>query len=202
MNILSYGNSLFSIYCKDYYFKVGLQKLLDDIYHSHVVNVRLINRHESRYNDYFQADIVVLSSRSIFEKLPERSPSLDRGGAVIVFCTFSMSEVVRGIRGYENALFIAPDTGLDQILNIFKMVMFGSPLIRNNLFVRTENLALTNKERKVSDLLRKGLSHNEISTITGITPKTVSSHLRSAMQKYKVSTLLEYRIKLIHMQQF
>ena len=82
------------------------------------------------------------------------------------------------------------------------MVMFGSPLIRNNLFVRTENLALTNKERKVSDLLRKGLSHNEISTITGITPKTVSSHLRSAMQKYKVSTLLEYRIKLIHMQQF
>ncbi|MBU9831857.1 MULTISPECIES: helix-turn-helix transcriptional regulator [Rahnella] len=200
--MLSYGNSLFSIYCKDYYFKVGLQKLLDDIYHSHVVNVRLINRHESRYNDYFQADIVVLSSRSIFEKLPERSPSLDRGGAVIVFCTFSMSEVVRGIRGYENALFIAPDTGLDQILNIFKMVMFGSPLIRNNLFVRTENLALTNKERKVSDLLRKGLSHNEISTITGITPKTVSSHLRSAMQKYKVSTLLEYRIKLIHMQQF
>lgn len=200
--MLSYGNSLFSIYCKDYYFKVGLQKLLDDIYHSHVVNVRLINRHESRYNDYFQADIVVLSSRSIFEKLPERSPSLDRGGAVIVFCSFSMSEVVRGIRGYENALFIAPDTGLDQILNIFKMVMFGSPLIRNNLFVRTENLALTNKERKVSDLLRKGLSHNEISTITGITPKTVSSHLRSAMQKYKVSTLLEYRIKLIHMQQF
>lgn len=200
--MLSYGNSLFSIYCKDYYFKVGLQKLLDDIYHSHVVNVRLINRHESRYNDYFQADIVVLSSRSIFEKLPERSPSLDRGGAVIVFCTFSMSEVVRGIRGYENALFIAPDTGLDQILNIFKMVMFGSPLIRNNLFVRTENLALTNKERKVSDLLRKGLSHNEISTITGITPKTVSSHLRSAMQKYKVSTLLEYRIKLIHMQLF
>lgn len=200
--MLSYGNSLFSIYCKDYYFKVGLQKLLDDIYHSHVVNVRLINRHESRYNDYFQADIVVLSSRSIFEKLPERSPSLDRGGAVIVFCTFSMSEVVRGIRGYENALFIAPDTGLDQILNIFKMVMFGSPLIRNNLFVRTENLALTNKERKVSDLLRKSLSHNEISTITGITPKTVSSHLRSAMQKYKVSTLLEYRIKLIHMQQF
>jgi DNA-binding NarL/FixJ family response regulator len=200
--MLSYGNSLFSIYCKDYYFKIGLQKLLDDIYHSHVVNVRLINRHESRYNDYFQADIVVLSSRSIFEKLPERSPSLDRGGAVIVFCTFSMSEVVRGIRGYENALFIAPDTGLDQILNIFKMVMFGSPLIRNNLFVRTENLALTNKERKVSDLLRKGLSHNEISTITGITPKTVSSHLRSAMQKYKVSTLLEYRIKLIHMQQF
>ncbi len=200
--MLSYGNSLFSIYCKDYYFKVGLQKLLDDIYHSHVVNVRFINRHESRYNDYFQADIVVLSSRSIFEKLPERSPSLDRGGAVIVFCTFSMSEVVRGIRGYENALFIAPDTGLDQILNIFKMVMFGSPLIRNNLFVRTENLALTNKERKVSDLLRKGLSHNEISTITGITPKTVSSHLRSAMQKYKVSTLLEYRIKLIHMQQF
>lgn len=200
--MLSYGNSLFSIYCKDYYFKVGLQKLLDDIYHSHVVNVRLINRHESRYNDYFQADIVVLSSRSIFEKLPERSPSLDRGGAVIVFCTFSMSEVVRGIRGYENALFIAPDTGLDQILNIFKMVMFGSPLIRNNLFVRTENLALTNKERKVSDLLRKGLSHNEISTITGITPKTVSSHLSSAMQKYKVSTLLEYRIKLIHMQQF
>ncbi|RJT53709.1 helix-turn-helix transcriptional regulator [Rahnella variigena] len=200
--MLSYGNSLFSIYCKDYYFKVGLQKLLDDIYHSHVVNVRLINRHESRYNDYFQADIVVLSSRSIFEKLPERSPSLDRGGAVIVFCTFSMSEVVRGIRGYENALFIAPDTGLDQILNIFKMVMFGSPLIRNNLFVRTENLALINKERKVSDLLRKGLSHNEISTITGITPKTVSSHLRSAMQKYKVSTLLEYRIKLIHMQQF
>ncbi|RBQ35611.1 hypothetical protein C2125_02645 [Rahnella aquatilis] len=200
--MLSYGNSLFSIYCKDYYFKVGLQKLLDDIYHSHVVNVRLINRHESRYNDYFQADIVVLSSRSIFEKLPERSPSLDRGGAVIVSCTFSMSEVVRGIRGYENALFIAPDTGLDQILNIFKMVMFGSPLIRNNLFVRTENLALTNKERKVSDLLRKGLSHNEISTITGITPKTVSSHLRSAMQKYKVSTLLEYRIKLIHMQQF
>lgn len=200
--MLSYGNSLFSIYCKDYYFKVGLQKLLDDIYHSHVVNVRLINRHESRYNDYFQADIVVLSSRSIFEKLPERSPSLDRGGAVIVFCTFSMSEVVRGIRGYENALFIAPDTGLDQILNIFKMVMFGSPLIRNNLFVRTENLALTNKDRKVSDLLRKGLSHNEISTITGITPKTVSSHLRSAMQKYKVSTLLEYRIKLIHMQQF
>jgi len=199
--MLSYGNSLFSIYCKDYYFKVGLQKLLDDIYHSHVVNVRLINRHESRYNDYFQADIVVLSSRSIFEKLPERSPSLDRGGAVIVFCTFSMSEVVRGIRGYENALFIAPDTGLDQILNIFKMVMFSSPLIRNNLFVRTENLALTNKERKVSDLLRKGLSHNEISTITGITPKTVSSHLRSAMQKYKVSTLLEYRIKLIHMQQ-
>jgi DNA-binding NarL/FixJ family response regulator len=199
--MLSYGNSLFSIYCKDYYFKVGLQKLLDDIYHSHVVNVRLINRHESRYNDYFQADIVVLSSRSIFEKLPERSPSLDRGGAVIVFCTFSMSEVVRGIRGYENALFIAPDTGLDQILNIFKMLMFGSPLIRNNLFVRTENLALTNKERKVSDLLRKGLSHNEISTITGITPKTVSSHLRSAMQKYKVSTLLEYRIKLIHMQQ-
>lgn len=179
-----------------------MQKLLDDIYHSHVVNVRLINRHESRYNDYFQADIVVLSSRSIFEKLPERSPSLDRGGAVIVFCTFSMSEVVRGIRGYENALFIAPDTGLDKILNIFKMVMFGSPLIRNNLFVRTENLALTNKERKVSDLLRKGLSHNEISTITGITPKTVSSHLRSAMQKYKVSTLLEYRIKLIHMQQF
>jgi len=200
--MLSYGNSLFSIYCKDYYFKIGLQKLLDDIYHSHVVNVRLINRHESRYNDYFQADIVVLSSRSIFEKLPERSSSLDRGGAVIVFCTFSMSEVVRGIRGYENALFIAPDTGLDQILNIFKMVMFGSPLIRNNLFVRTENLALTNKERKVSDLLRKGLSHNEISTITGITPKTVSSHLRSAMQKYKVSTLLEYRIKLIHMQQF
>ncbi|RYJ11914.1 hypothetical protein C5Y41_20605 [Rahnella variigena] len=200
--MLSYGNSLFSIYCKDYYFKIGLQKLLDDIYHSHVVNVRLINRHESRYNDYFQADIVVLSSRSIFEKLPERSPSLDRGGAVIVFCTFLMSEVVRGIRGYENALFIAPDTGLDQILNIFKMVMFGSPLIRNNLFVRTENLALTNKERKVSDLLRKGLSHNEISTITGITPKTVSSHLRSAMQKYKVSTLLEYRIKLIHMQQF
>lgn len=199
--MLSYGNSLFSIYCKDYYFKVGLQKLLDDIYHSHVVNVRLINRHESRYNDYFQADIVVLSSRSIFEKLPERSLSPDRRGAVIVFCTFSMSEVVRGIRGYENALFIAPDTGLDQILDIFKIVMFGSPLIRDNLFLRTENLALTNKERRVSDLLRKGLSHNEISSITGITPKTVSSHLRSAMQKYKVSTLMEYRIKLIHMQQ-
>ncbi|MFF6013389.1 LuxR C-terminal-related transcriptional regulator [Rahnella sp. R3(2024)] len=76
--------------------------------------------------------------------------------------------------------------------------MFGTEGARKSLFIRTGLTPLTCSEKRVSSLLSKGLNQHDISRLTGINAKTVSSHLRSSMTKFKVKTLLEYRVKLSH----
>lgn len=198
-SMLAYGNVLFSIYCKDVYYRKGLVEILDKLYISKAPKNKLKKLSYMKDNaNYFLADIVVLSSKSIFEKMPirEQSPNND---VVIVLCSENMSHIIRGMKGYDNTLFINDDIAIDEVSEIFSQIIFGSECSRKNLFEKKKYVCLTSKEKKVSELLKKGLNQQQIATVIGINAKTVSSHLRSTMAKYSVSNILEYRVKLQHM---
>ena len=69
-SMLAYGNVLFSIYCEDVYYRKGLVEILDKLYISKAPKNKLKKLSSMKDNaNYFLADIVVLSSKSIFEKM-------------------------------------------------------------------------------------------------------------------------------------
>ncbi|EHH6605191.1 hypothetical protein J6Z66_003134 [Escherichia coli] len=198
--MLAYGNVLFSVYCSDFYFKKGLTELVEQLY----ISAAPANRQAkisggSAKVEFFFADIVVLSSKSLFEKLPARNQSLGNdSNGVIVFCSENMSHVVHGIAGYENALILPNNISLTEISTLFLQLIFGKDISRKSLFTKCRTVNLTRKERCVSELLRKGLDQRQIVESTGMSAKAVSSHLRSAMMKYNVTSLMEYRVKLLY----
>ena len=75
-------------------------------------------------------------------------------------------------------------------------IIFGGDDSRKKMFERIVFDELTDREKLVSVLFKKGKNQQQISKITGINVKTVSSHLRSAMFKYHVNNASEYSIKL------
>ena len=83
----AYRNILFSFFCEDLFFKKGLFELLDSVYYessSKCENKKSLGRVGS--DDYLWIDIVVLSSKSIFEKLPKRDRAFgDDAAGVVVF---------------------------------------------------------------------------------------------------------------------
>ncbi|WP_067710031.1 MULTISPECIES: helix-turn-helix transcriptional regulator [unclassified Erwinia] len=196
----AYGNVLFSFYSENLFFKKGLYELLDEV-HS-LSNYSDSTKKILNYgisSDYYWIDIVVLSSKSIFEKLPQRETSLgDDSTGVIVFCSENMKHVVKGISGYENAIFFTDNLNLVEVKRVLSNIIFGGSNNRRGIFEKTKFDQLTDREKLVSVLLKKGMSHKEISKLTGINVKTVSSHLRSAMSKYKVNNVLEYWAKLLY----
>lgn len=197
--MLAYGNVLFSIYCEDIYYRKGLIEILNDLYVSTAPKNKLKKSRSMNGNTgFFQADIVVLSSKSIFEKMPVREKSTSND-VVIVFCSQNMSHIIRGMRGYDNTLFIQHDISIDKMSEIFSQIIFGTECSRKNIFEKRAFVCLTSKEKKVSELLKKGMNQQQIAMAIGINAKTVSSHLRSAMAKHRVSNILEYRIKLQNM---
>ncbi|WP_431295523.1 helix-turn-helix transcriptional regulator [Rahnella sp. PAMC 25559] len=109
-----------------------------------------------------------------------------------------MTHILTGITGYDLVSCISVDIKLERVAQIFFVLMFGTEGARKSLFIRTGLTPLTCCEKRVSSLLSKGLNQHDISRLTGINAKTVSSHLRSSMTKFKVKTLLEYRVKLSH----
>lgn len=197
--MLAYGNVLFSIYCEDVYYRKGLVEILNKLYISIAPKNKLKKISSRKVNEnFFLADIVVLSSKSIFERMPIRERS-SNNDVVIVFCSINMWHIIRGMEGYENTLFIQHNISIDNVSEIFSQIIFGTECSRKTLFEKRKFVSLTSKERKVSELLKKGLNQQQIATVIGINAKTVSSHLRSAMAKYCVSNILEYRVKLQHM---
>jgi|SRR5471030_253978 len=196
----AYGNVLFSFYCDDLFFKKGLCELLDGVYSVSNSKDNIKNNiKRGVVDDYYWIDIVVLSSKSIFEKLPKRERSFgDDSHGVIVFCSENMTHVVKGVNGYENAIFFTDKLNVLEVKRVFTNIIFGGSARRREIFEKTKFGHLTDRERLVSELLKKGMSQKQISQLTGINVKTVSSHLRSAMSKYNVSNLLEYRVKLLY----
>lgn len=199
--MLAYGNVLFSIYCEDVYYRKGLVEILDRLYVSTAPTNKLKKLSSmGATTTFFLADIVVLSSKSIFEKMPLRErTSNSEDGVVIVFCSRNMSHIIRGMKGYDNTLFIEHDISIDKVSDIFSQVMFGTECSRRTLFEKRRFVCLTSKEKRVSELLKKGLNQQQIAVAIGINAKTVSSHIRSAMAKFRVSNVLEFRVKLQHM---
>jgi DNA-binding CsgD family transcriptional regulator len=196
----AYGNILFSFYCNDLFFKKGLCELIDGVFSASNSKDNIQNNLiRGSFDDYYWIDIVVLSSKSIFEKLPKRARSFgDESHGVILFCSENMMHVVKGVNGYENAIFFTDKLNVLDVKRAFANIIFGGSARRREIFENTKLAHLTNRERLVSELLRKGMSQKQISQLTGINVKTVSSHLRSAMSKYNASNLLEYRIKLLY----
>ncbi|WP_447886824.1 helix-turn-helix domain-containing protein [Serratia fonticola] len=141
----------------------------------------------------------MLSSKSIYEDLPKRDKVFgDDGNGVIVFCSEKMKHVIKGLSGYENAFFFTDDLSLLAVKSAFRDIMFGGSDSRKRIFERITVDRLTDREKLVSELIKKGKSQQQISKITGVNVKTVSSHLRSAMIKYHVNNVLEYIVKLSH----
>lgn len=196
----AYGNVLFSFYCENLFFKKGLCELLDGVYSQSNYNYGIQKKINYGISiDYFWVDIVVLSSRSIFEKLPKRERSQDDDSTgVIVFCSENMKHVIKGVNGYENAIFFTDNLNELEVKRVLSNVIFGGSASRKDIFKKTNFDYLTEREKLVSVLLKKGMSYKEISKLTGLNIKTVSSHLRSAMSKYKVNNVLEYWVKLLY----
>lgn len=203
----AYGNILFSFYCSDLFFKKGLFELLDNVYNA---SSSEYDRQNVKYtvgsDDYYWVDIVVLSSKSIFEELPKRNKEFGDGDSdgnsvgVIVFCTENMMNVIKGVNGYENAFFFTEKLSLLNVNEVFRSIIFGGGESRKRIFEKIHFDRLTNRERLVSELILKGKSQKQISNLTGINVKTVSSHLRSAMIKYHVNSVLEYIMKLSYIE--
>jgi len=197
----AYRNVLFSFFCEDLFFKKGLFELLDSVYYessSKCENIKSLNRVKS--GDYFWIDIVVLSSKSIFEKLPKRDRAFgDDGAGVVVFCSENMTHVIKGMSGYENTIFFTDDLKLSDVKRVFRKIIFGDSNNRKEIFEKISFDRLTDREKLVSELLEKGKSQQQISKLTGMTVKTVSSHLRSAMCKHHVNSVVEYRVKLSYL---
>ncbi|WP_447907964.1 helix-turn-helix domain-containing protein [Serratia fonticola] len=195
------GNIFFSFYCDNLFFKKGLFELLDGVYYESKSNCenKKDPQHKVGGNDYYLIDIVVLSSKSIYEDLPKRDKVFgDDGNGVIVFCSEKMKHVIKGLSGYENAFFFTEDLSLLAVKSAFRDIIFGGSDNRKRIFERITVDRLTNREKLVSELIKKGKSQQQISKITGVNVKTVSSHLRSAMIKYHVNNVLEYIVKLSH----
>lgn len=199
----TYGNILFSFYCDDLFFKKGLFELLDSVYYksNSKCNHKKNNQSRVENGDYYWIDIVVLSSKSIFEDLPKRDREFcDDSNGVIVFCSENMKHIIKGVRGYEHAFFFTEDLNLFKVKNVFRSVIFGGSDSRKEIFEKIIFDGLTGREKLVSELLKNGKSQQQISKITGINVKTVSSHLRSAMSKYHVNNALEYIVKLSYIE--
>ncbi|HEJ9058995.1 TPA: helix-turn-helix transcriptional regulator [Serratia fonticola] len=146
---------------------------------------------------YHLIDVIVLSSKSIFEKLPTRDRAFDDDGiGAIVFCSVNMEHIIKGLGGYENAIFFTEELSKKEVKEALKSIIFGRDDSRKKMFERIDFDELTDRERLVSMLFKKGKNQRQISNITGINVKTVSSHLRSAMFKYHVNNVSEYRVKL------
>lgn len=195
------GNILFSFYCDDLFFKKGISELLDNVYYESKYNYedKKDPKFKARGGNYYLIDIVILSSRNIYEYLPKRDGVFgDDGNAVIVFCSKKMKHVVKGLSGYENAFFFTEGFSLLEVENVFRNIIFGGNDSRARIFERITVDRLTKREKLVSELIKKGKSQQQISNITGVNVKTVSSHLRSAMIKYHVNNVLEYIVKLSH----
>lgn len=60
------GSCLFSVYCEDRFFKIGLQKIFKDIYSSIKSPVNNAIPCELEFADCFVVDIIVLSSKAIY----------------------------------------------------------------------------------------------------------------------------------------
>lgn len=190
------GDCLFSIRCEDIFFKIGIQEVFKVICSSIIsLNTNSIPC-KLEINDYFFIDIIVLSSKAIYEKVPEEIINKRNHHAAIIFCSESMENILTGITGYDLVLFISTGVKLYKLSKIFCVILFGTKDARKSLFARTGLPPLNSNEIRVSLLLSKGLNQHDISRLTGITTKSVSLHLRSAMTKFKVKTLLEYRVKL------
>ncbi|MGG8473142.1 helix-turn-helix domain-containing protein [Rahnella sp. PAMC25617] len=192
------GSCLFSIHCEDRFFKIGLQEIFKDICSSVKLPVNNGIPFELELADYFVVDIIVLSSKAIYEKIPEQILKKKKNHAAIIFCSDSMTHILTGITGYDLVSCIPMDVKLEKLAQIFCVLVFGTEGAKKSLFTKTGLAPLTCNEMRVSSLLSKGLNQHDISQFTGINPKTVSLHLRSAMTKFKVKTLLEYRVKLSH----
>ncbi|OKP17531.1 hypothetical protein BSQ40_28525 [Serratia fonticola] len=115
---------------------------------------------------------------------------------MIIFCSEKMKNVIRGLSGYENAFFFSEGPSLLEVQDVFVDIIFGGSDSHKSIFERTTIDRLTDREALVSELIKRGKSQQQISNITGVNVKTVSSHLRSAMIKYHVSNVLEYIVKM------
>jgi len=198
----AYENVMFSFYCDNIFFKKGLIEILDEARKEVGENIHhrkseLISKGSQDDDTYDWIDIVALSSKSISEKLPRRERLFDdeRTG-VIVFCTEKMMHVIKGLEGYENAIFISIDRGVDEVKSIFKNILSSRADSRRSMFRGTVLSKLTDREKLVTRLFKEEMSQQEISRVTKMTVKVVSHHLRSDMTKYHVNTLMEYRVKL------
>lgn len=212
----TYENILFSFYCDDVFLKKGLFEILEQAQNEESGGLyngctqKIINKCSIK-DDYYWIDIVALSSKSIFQKIPQRNRLFeDEKNGVMVFCTKKIMHLIKGMSGYENAVFIAVDAKIVEVKNIFKDILSGRKIKLNGMSSRL-NLdtlpdratldKLTARERLVSELFKIGKTQQEISKLTKLNVKTVSSHLRSAMSKYHVNSLLEYRVKLSNIQE-
>jgi len=195
----SYGNVLFSFYCEDIFFKKGLLDLLDQVYDEEgsLFNKERNIRHISESNSFYAINIVVLSSKCIFEKLPKIDKTfIDDDIGVVVFCSENMMHIIKGVSGYENAFFFTYNLNLSEVKSVFKKIIFGGEKSREIFFKEITLDKLTNREWLISELFNNGKTQSQINDMTGLSIKTISSHLRSAMNKYHVKNTLEYRIKL------
>lgn len=198
--MLAYGNVLFSIYCEDFYYRKGLVDIIDKLYLSEAPLKKLRKLNSGVGSQFFQADIVVLSSKSIFEKMPNRENLEKRNGSLsVVFSSKNMFNIISGINGYENSLFLPYDIEMGKVREVFYELIFGSDASRRMLFEKKNLVNLTSKEKKISQLFNDGLNQQQIAKSLGLNAKTVSSHLRNAMMKYQVGSLIEYRVKLKYM---
>ena len=194
-----YGNFFLSFYCDDVFFKNGIVNVLDEISQENKAReggrVKYIN---NEHFDFFWIDVLVFSSHFVYKAIPKRNFVFDQESSfVIVFCSESMMRIIKGITGYETSLFISLRTGVMEVKKIFQSIFWGGKEDGLCNATKVHLGCLTHKEKVLSSLLKKGMSQMEISLITSTPIKSVSSKLRSAMSKYYVDNLLEYRLKLI-----
>lgn len=193
----AYENVMFSIHCDDIFFKMGLVDILDAARGEIVKN----GSHQrpalkSGKNDYNWIDIVALSSKSILEKLPQKGRLFDgENTGVIVFCTDRMMNVIKGLDGYEQAIFISADADVEEIKRVFTQALINGSESRKGMLREKGLDRLNDREEWVTKLFKEEMTQQEISELTKMSVKLVSHHLRSAMTKYQVNNLLEYCVK-------
>lgn len=95
------GVVYFLFIVKIVFFKIGLQEIFKDICSSVKLPVNNGIPFELELADYFVVDIIVLSSKAIYEKIPEQILKKKKNHAAIIFCSDSMTHILTGITGYD-----------------------------------------------------------------------------------------------------
>jgi two-component system, NarL family, response regulator len=114
----------------------------------------------------------------------------DEAARIIVLTTYEGDEDIH--RAFEAGAmgYLLKDSIPDDLIHVIREVYAGrrvvAPEIQHALDQRASHPVLTLRERQVLELLARGMRNKEIASALGITPDTISAHVKSIYAKLGV----------------